>query len=457
MTEIERLKQDNPEQYNAYQMIANTQHSFFLTGKAGTGKTTFLKKVCKEVHKNFLLLAPTGLAAMNIGGQTIHSFFGFKLGILGPEETGILCGNKICMIQHIDTIIIDEVSMVRCDLIDAIDRTLRLYRKDSAPFGGIQMVFVGDMFQLEPVAQQDEKNILGSIYQSDRLYFYKSFVIQKYDLPKIEFLKVYRQNDPIFIDILDHFRTGDVTMRDLMILNTRLAKPDAEDQNLKITLTTNNKSAKRINDSMMQQIESDEFTYVANYEGDIKNLKDVVESKLTLKVGAQVMFTRNDPYGKWVNGTLGTVTSLSERGISVTINDFKGTDLDYEFEVEKVTWEVTEQEYDAESKYCNRKVIGRVVQYPLRAAWAITIHKSQGLTFDRVAIDLGPGAFACGQTYVALSRARSLDGLELINRISIGSDMVSKDVLEFASGVNDHEHISKLIQTEAIIQEDFPL
>ena len=446
MTELEKLQQDNPEQYNAYQMIANTRHSFFLTGKAGTGKTTFLKKVCKEVQKNFLLLAPTGLAAVNIGGQTIHSFFGFKLGVLGPEETGILGSNKISMIQYIDTIIIDEVSMVRCDVIDAIDCTLKLYRKNSEPFGGIQMVFVGDMFQLEPVVQQDERNILGSIYHTDRLYFYKSFVIQNYDLPKIEFLKVYRQSDPIFIDILDHFRTGDVTMRDLMLLNTRLAKSEADDKNPQITLTTNNKMAKRINDSRMQQIESNEFTYVAHFEGDIKNLKDVVENELTLKVGAQVMFTRNDPYGKWVDGTLGTVSSLSEQGISVTINDFMGTDLDYEFEVDKVTWEVAEQEYDAESKQCSRKIIGRVVQYPLRAAWAITIHKSQGLTFDRVAIDLGSGAFACGQTYVALSRARSLDGLELINRISIGSDIVSKDIIEFASDFNNYEQISKHIQ-----------
>lgn len=171
------------------------------------------------------MLAPTGLAAINLGGQTIHSFFGFKFGVLGPGETGQLNPNKIRLVKHIDTIIIDEVSMVRCDIIDAMDRTLRLYRKNSAPFGGVQMVFVGDMFQLEPVAQQADREILRDIYGTDRCYFYKSFVIRRYDLPKIEFLKIYRQSDPIFIEILDHFRTGNVTMRDIMRLNSRYVVP----------------------------------------------------------------------------------------------------------------------------------------------------------------------------------------------------------------------------------------
>lgn len=453
MTEMEALKKTNPDQYNAYQMIAHTHNSFFLTGKAGTGKTTFLKRICKEIPKNFLFLAPTGLAAVNLGGQTIHSFFGFKLGVLGPGETGILGSNKISLIRHIDTIIIDEVSMVRCDLIDAIDRTLRLYRKSSAPFGGIQMVFVGDMFQLEPVALQDERKILNDIYHTDKLYFYKSFAISRYDLPKIEFLRVYRQTDPLFIEILDHFRTGNVTMRDILCLNTRYVTTDTESDKLKITLTLNNKLAKSINDKKMQQLDGKEFTYVAYCEGDIRNLKEIVENELTLKVGSQVMFTRNDPFGKWVNGTLATVCSLSDHGITVTINDFQDTGLDYELDVDKVSWDVTEQVYDSESKSCSRKVVGRIVQYPLRPAWAITIHKSQGLTFDRVSIDLGTGSFACGQTYVALSRARSMEGIELVNRISTGANIVSKDVIEFAAGFNDYKQIYKQIQIGEAINE----
>ena len=447
ISEMETLKRTNPEQYNAYQMIANTHNSFFLTGKAGTGKTTFLKQVQKEVSKNFLLLAPTGLAAINLGGQTIHSFFGFKFGVLGPGETGQLNPKKQRLIREIDTIIIDEVSMVRCDLIDAMDRTLRLYRKNSAPFGGVQMVFVGDMFQLEPVAQQSDREILKEIYGTDRCYFYKSFVIRRYDLPKIEFLKIYRQSDPIFIEILDHFRTGNVTMRDVMRLNSRYVTPGMESDKLKITLATNNRIAKNINDARMSALEGEEFVYTAESEGDIRNLKDSVENELLLKEGAQVMFTRNDTFGRWVNGTLGTVSKLTDEGIAVDIEGQGSVD------VEKVTWEVVEQEYDKETKSCVRNVVGKMQQYPLRLAWAITIHKSQGLTFDRVAIDLGSGSFACGQTYVALSRARSLEGLELISRISQGSALVSNDVIEFAATFNDCDQIYKQIQIGEAIND----
>lgn len=447
ISEKETLKRTNPEQYNAYQMIANTHNSFFLTGKAGTGKTTFLKQVQKEVSKNFLLLAPTGLAAINLGGQTIHSFFGFKFGVLGPGETGQLNPKKQRLIREIDTIIIDEVSMVRCDLIDAMDRTLRLYRKNSAPFGDVQMVFVGDMFQLEPVAQQGDREILKEIYGTDKCYFYKAFVIRRYDLPKIEFLKIYRQSDPIFIEILDHFRTGNVTMRDVMRLNSRYVTPGMESDKLKITLATNNRIAKNINDGRMSALEGEEFVYAAESEGDIRNLKDSVENELLLKEGAQVMFTRNDPFGRWVNGTLGTVSKLTDEGIAVDIEGQGSVD------VEKVTWEVVEQEYDKETKSCVRNVVGKMQQYPLRLAWAITIHKSQGLTFDRVAIDLGSGSFACGQTYVALSRARSLEGLELISRISQGSALVSNDVIEFAATFNDCDQIYKQIQIGEAIND----
>ena len=444
---MESLKRTNPEQYNAYQMIANTHNSFFLTGKAGTGKTTFLKQIQKEVSKNFLLLAPTGLAAINLGGQTIHSFFGFKFGVLGPGETGQLNPKKLRLVKEIDTIIIDEVSMVRCDIIDAMDRTLRLYRKNSAPFGGVQMVFVGDMFQLEPVAMQDDREILREIYGTDTCYFYKAFVIRRYDLPKIEFLKIYRQSDPIFIEILDHFRTGNVTMRDVTRLNSRYVLPGMESDKLKITLATNNKIAKNINDARMAELEGEEFTYTAVSEGDTKSLKDAVDPELVLKEGAQVMFTRNDSFGRWVNGTLGIVAKLTEEGIAVEIDGVGLVDVDM------ATWEVVEQEYDKETKSCVRNVIGKLQQYPLRLAWAITIHKSQGLTFDRVAIDLGPGAFACGQTYVALSRARSLEGLELISRISQGAAMVSRDVIEFAAGFNDGDQIYKQIQIGEAIND----
>ena len=225
-----------------------------------------------------------------------------------------------------------------------------------------------------------------------------------------------------------------------MRLNSRYVVPGMESDRLKITLATNNKVAKRINDDRMAGLDSEAFVYTAIHEGDTRTLKDSVESELLLKVGAQVMFTRNDSLSRWVNGTLGTVKKLTQDGIVVKL------DNDVEVDVDKAVWEVVEQEYNKEKKTCERRVVGRLQQYPLRLAWAITIHKSQGLTFDRVAIDLGPGAFACGQTYVALSRARSLEGLELVSRISQTSALVSRDVIEFATGFNDCDQIYKQIQ-----------
>lgn len=424
----------NNEQRTAYRMIERTNNSFFLAGRAGTGKTTFLRRVLKEVPKNFVVLAPTGQAAINAGGQTIHSFFGFSFGVLGPGEIGSMNRNKIGLVRNLDTIIIDEVSMVRCDIIDAIDRTLRHYIGNSAPFGGVQMVFVGDMFQLEPMVTQKDRETLKEIYGQDCCYFYKAAAIERMHLPKIEFLKIYRQSDSSFIELLEHVRLGRMNVRDLMMINSRVSLCD--DRRMRITLTSTNADARRINEGRLSEIDSPEISYTAICTGKTK-ATDVAEETLTLKVGAQVMFTKNDRDHRWVNGTIGKVVELGKERVSVELENGQ------QHIVERDRWETIDYEYDKEKKCCTKTVIGAVEQLPLRLAWAITIHKSQSLTFDHVAIDFGRGAFSNGQAYVALSRARSFDGLELLRPMSPASVRVSQDALDFAKNFNDSDSIAR--------------
>lgn len=423
----------NQEMENAYQMAIRTRRSFFLTGRAGSGKTTFLKAIQKESTKRFVVLAPTGVAAINAGGQTIHSFFGFGFGVQGPEEIGKLNSSKIDVIKHIDSIIIDEVSMVRCDIIDGIDRTLRYYLRSSDPFGGIQMIFVGDLFQLEPIAKPGDKKILKEIYGTEECYFYNSKVIKSLNLPKIEFLKIYRQSDTSFIHILDHFRTGKVTYSDLALVNSRVAK--TSDKEYQVTLTSYVRDADLINETRLAALDGDIISFEAEYEGDVNKCRDIAEPLLRLKKGAQVMFIKNDCEKRWYNGTIAKISDISEEGIVVAKENGDKYVLDRE------SWDVYEYEYDKIAKKCNPRVVGRVTQYPIRLAWAITIHKSQSLSFDHLAIDFGWGAFSNGQTYVALSRARSLEGLELIRPITYRSVKVSRDVLRFSSSYNDRQQI----------------
>ena len=249
-TTIETIDLENKDMNHAFNLIAKTNQSFFLTGRAGTGKTTFLKAVQREVRKNFVVLAPSGVAAIHAGGQTIHSFFGFGLGVLGPRDMGQMNANKIALVQHLDTIIIDEVSMVRCDLIDAMDRMLRHYRHTSRPFGGIQMVFVGDMFQLLPIAKEQDKLLLRQIYGTDDFFFYKARCLQGATLPKIEFRKIYRQSDEEFIQLLEHFRTGRVASKDLARINSHVITPftKRDEDDMRITLTAYRGDAQMINE-----------------------------------------------------------------------------------------------------------------------------------------------------------------------------------------------------------------
>ena len=428
------------QQQQAYDLIEKTNTSFFLTGRAGTGKTTFLRRVQKEIDKNFIILAPTGIAAINAGGETIHSFFGFPLHVLGPGTKTEANKEKIAMMMKVDTIIIDEVSMVRCDIVDAIDYNLRRFNHTTLPFGGKQIVFVGDMFQLPPVVKAGEDaDMMKSMYGEGMPYFFKADVFKRMTLPTIEFQKVYRQEDENFLTVLNHIRSGVSYNQDLTVLNQRIRR-ESDDKKLAITLSAFNKEAKAINDAELEKIDSPAFSYDAKIEKEFELSKAPVEHHLTLKVGAQVMLCRNDPGRRWANGTLGTVSKLEESKIYVKLEDGK------EYPIPMTSWENCQYIYDPKTKSAEKKVIGTFIQYPLKLAWAITIHKSQGLTFDRMNLDLTHGIFMPGQLYVALSRVRSLEGLSLSNPIKQSYVWQTKEINSFASRFNDSNVISKELE-----------
>lgn len=440
--------ENNSEQVCAYNMIEKTNQSFFLTGRAGTGKTSFLKYIQESMEKEFVVLAPTGIAAYNAGGQTIHSFFGFNFAPQVPGEFPRISRYSRDVIKNIDAIIIDEVSMVRCDIIDAMDRALRSVRKNSAPFGGLQMIFVGDMFQLEPVTTSDQEEILRQFYPSGSFHFFQAAVIRRYSLPKIEFKKIYRQRDPLFIELLEHVRNGHTTYLDLQRLNDRVVDADESSSKLKITLTCTRKNADDINNSKLEELPGEPYTYKATIDGDIKNCNDIAPVELTLKVGAQVMITRNDTDFKrrWVNGTLGTVVKLTDSSIRVKLDNGD------EYEIGEDNWDIIEYHYNPSTKACDKEIVGSICQFPLKLAWAITIHKSQSLTFDHVAVDFGSGTFSNGQAYVALSRCRTLEGLELVTPMSQGSVKVSSDVVTFSQDYNNNDLITREISIGQAIE-----
>ncbi len=432
--ETTQIDTQNHELQLAFSLIAHTNSSFFLTGRAGTGKTTFLKNVQELVAKKFIVLAPTGIAAINAGGETLHSFFRFPLHALDFNDNGKITTERREIIQNTDTIIIDEVSMVRCDLIDAIDRMLKFCCTSTLPFGGKQVVFTGDLFQLEPIlSTDDDKDLIMQNYSTDKPYFFKARVFDRMKLVSIEFRKIYRQSDTAFVDILERIRNKQTTSADLTRLNSRVCNP--ENDKMIITLTSHNVTAKSINDAALEKINLSPFTYQATINGEFNEKNSPTEKELTLKVGAQVMFTRNDPSGRWVNGTLGEIADLTDETIKVKLEN------DRVLTVSPVTWENIRYEYNKQTKTNTKEIIGTFTQFPLKTAWAITIHKSQGLTFDHVRIDLSRGVFANGQTYVALSRARTLEGLYLTSPVIFNHVKTSDEVLNFAADFNDKETI----------------
>ncbi len=430
-----QIDTQNPQQVLAYELISNTNSSFFLTGRAGTGKTTFLRNVQKMVDKQFVTLAPTGVAALLAEGDTIHSFFGLPLEVCTPGTCGNLNEARLQAICHADTIIVDEVSMVRCDIVDAMDYTLRKALKTMQPFGGKQIVFVGDMFQLPPVVKKGaEREMLHDIYQADDCFFYKANAIKRMPLVKIEFQKVYRQeDDKPFLRILEDVRMNKVTREDLRLLNSRVATPQPED-GMVITLCSVNYTADNINRQRLAEIDAEEFTYEGTVTGKYENAKLPVEKTLCLKVGAQVMFTRNDQLRRWANGTLAKVVSLSKDEIQVALKDGNT------YAVPCSSWDAVSYEYDREVRKLKKTVTGTFSQYPLKLAWAITIHKSQGMTFDKMSLDLSRNIFAAGQLYVALSRVRSLDGIFLSKEVDPGFARTSREVIAYSNDYND-EHL----------------
>ena len=438
--ETTKLDETNIRQKQAFDLVQHTNQSFFLTGRAGTGKTTFLKTIQKLTNKQFIVVAPTGIAAIIAGGVTIHSFFGLDLNVQGPKDYGKnFTEEKIQTVRACDTIIIDEVSMVRCDIVDAIDRTLRILTKSSLPFGGKQVIFSGDMFQLPPVLQSGtETEAMMEYYGTDTPFFFKAHVFNNISLPTIEFVKVYRQDEQLFLNILNNIRHGIYSEYDIKSLNNRCIYPENITDNI-ISLTPFKETAQKINNQRLSEINEKKYIFEGTIDGkfckkgkDNKIKEDNLPApiNLVLKVGAQVMFTRNDSSLRWVNGTLGTVVELSEEEIKVRI----GNDI---HDVGRAVWESYEYEFDKANKKLNKTIVGSFTQFPLKLAWAITIHKSQGLTFDKMILDLSRGTFTAGQLYVALSRVRTLDGLYLTRPIKFTDIKKDNEVLSFTSKFND--------------------
>lgn len=388
--------------------------SVFITGRAGTGKSTLLRYFKDTTRRSVVVLAPTGVAALNIGGQTIHSFFGLKpRDFLDPDEVEPPRGRSVLLMRMLKTLVIDEVSMVRADILECLDRKLRLARsRPHEPFGGVQLVLIGDPFQLPPVVhdatvrEHFEQRFGGP-------WFFKSPVLREAKLRLIELQKNYRQADPYFIGLLNAVRENRLDQESLEMLNSRVrSRESAFDGEPYITTTPTNAIAQQINTSFLDALPGEAVTLHGEFTGDFEPDRNGMPAKLptddplVVKDGAQVMLVRNDVQKRWVNGTLGTLAGDPRKSISVRIGN-------HPYQVDRCTWEKIQYTYDATEQKIVPKVVGSFTQYPLKLGWAFTIHKVQGLTLDRLYLDLGGGAFAHGQTYTALSRCRSLEGLAL--------------------------------------------
>ncbi|MDR1696559.1 MAG: AAA family ATPase [Endomicrobium sp.] len=428
INEVKTMKLEINEEFRqAYDLISKTNDCVFVTGNAGTGKTAFLKYYVSRAQKKTVVLAPTGVAALNAGGETVHSFFNFKPDVtLSKIKKKKLGDNSIY--KKVETVIIDEASMLRCDLLDCIDKFLRMNRDTHAePFGGVQMVFIGDLFQLPPVVKKDETRIFNSVYKSP--YFLSAHSLDACMLHTVELKKIYRQTERYFVSLLNSVRNGNAGDAELAILNQKAAAP-AEKRDLKnrqslpVYLTTTNKKAAGINYQYLEKLESDKAAFVAETENIDENLNVLpAEYELVLKKGAQVMMVNNDAKGRWVNGSIGVVEDV-RRGLNsdkvficVRFPDGRVE------QVEPYKWELFKYKWNDELKQIETESAGFFKQYPLKLSWAVTIHKSQGKTFDNVIIDMEYGAFAPGQLYVALSRCTTFDG------ISLSRPLTKRDIL----------------------------
>ena len=445
------VDKDNPELQNALQIIQYTRRSLFLTGKAGTGKSTFLRYIANNTKKKCVVLAPTGIAAINAGGCTLHSFFKLPFHPLLPNDTQFSIrkirdtlkynSEKRKLLQELELIIIDEISMVRADIIDFIDKVLRIYcRNMREPFGGKQLLLVGDVYQLEPVVKEDERRLLQEFYSSP--YFFNAHVFREMGLVSIELKKVYRQNDPRFISILDNIRTSHVSESDLAMVNTCVGH-DVTQEGLSITLSTRRDVVDHINEEKLKELPDSPVIYRGVVKGEFPESSLPTPLELELKLGAQIMFNKNDKCKRWVNGTLGVIIGFSDDE-SETI--YVHTDNDQDVEVEREVWSNVKYTFNETEKKIEEQEIGTYTQYPLRLAWAITVHKSQGLTFKNVKIDFTGGVFAAGQTYVALSRCTSLEGISLQKPVRRSDVFIRPEVANFAKSYNDESSISTALK-----------
>ena len=432
----------------AVDFINQTSEHLFLTGKAGTGKTTFLRHIHENTHKNVVVAAPTGVAAINAGGVTLHSLFqlpfepyipGFS-SITSKKHLFRFAKQKLDLLRQLELLIIDEVSMLRADTLDAIDVSLKTIRRNAKPFGGIQVLYIGDMFQLPPVAKEDEWNLLKTYYQTT--FFFHAQVIQQTKPVYLELKKVYRQGDPIFVDLLNRVRNNQITKDDLDELNSHYQpnfNPKEEDNY--IILTTHNYKADNINNRKLAELPGEERIFSGEIIGEFPDFALPTDMDLRLKVGSQIMFLKNDTDGqRYYNGKIGIINHIIADQIHVYLSDTNDTII-----LKKAIWENKRYELDKESGKIKEEILGSFSQYPIRLAWAITIHKSQGLTFEKAIIDIG-ASFAAGQAYVALSRCTSLDGIVLFSKINSNCILTDNYAVDFTKNEKAQEELLQIFR-----------
>lgn len=452
----------NPQLELAYDYVRNTNKNIFLTGKAGTGKTTFLHKIKAEGFKRMVVTAPTGVAAINAGGMTLHSMFQLPFGLHLPgasrdaSQQRRFSGQKIALIRSLDLLVIDEISMVRADLLDSVDEVLRRYRDYSKPFGGVQLLMIGDLHQLPPVVKQDEWDLLRQHY--DTPYFFGSLALRKTDPVAIQLTHIYRQSDEHFINLLNKVRDNKLDDEVLDLLNSRFVPNfQPEEKDGYITLTATNAAANDINSQRLENIELPKHNFQAKIEGEFPAISYPTDEVLEFKEGAQVMFVKNDisPDKRYFNGKIGQITRIADGEIHV-----RCPNEEYDIVTTPVEWQNIRYSLDEKSKEVKEDLLGTFTQYPLKLAWAITIHKSQGLTFERAIID-AQSAFAHGQVYVALSRCKTFEGIVLRTKIayhSVKTDSVVKEYSEDAErNAPDEAHLreSKRVYQQELLRELF--